>query len=29
MPHEFSVLNNEAANAWVLPGGKIAINRGY
>lgn len=25
---EFVVLNNNAANAWALPGGKIAINRG-
>ncbi len=25
---EFVVLNNTSANAWALPGGKIAINRG-
>ena len=28
LPYEFSVLNNSQANAWALPGGKIAINRG-
>lgn len=28
LPYEFSVLNNGVPNAWALPGGKIAINRG-
>lgn len=28
LPYEFVVLNNDAPNAWALPGGKIAINRG-
>lgn len=28
LPYEFVVLNNDQANAWALPGGKIAINRG-
>lgn len=28
LPYEFVVLNNSGANAWALPGGKIAINRG-
>ncbi len=28
LPYEFVVLNNDSANAWALPGGKIAINRG-
>lgn len=28
LPYEFVVLNNDTANAWALPGGKIAINRG-
>ncbi len=28
LPFEFSVLNNSVPNAWALPGGKIAINRG-
>ncbi len=28
LPYEFVVLNNGGANAWALPGGKIAINRG-
>lgn len=28
LPYEFIVLNNDAPNAWALPGGKIAINRG-
>jgi len=28
LPFEFSVLNNSKPNAWALPGGKIAINRG-
>ena len=28
LPYEFVVLNNSMPNAWALPGGKIAINRG-
>jgi len=28
LPYEFVVLNNGELNAWALPGGKIAINRG-
>lgn len=28
LPYEFTVLNNSTPNAWALPGGKIAINRG-
>ncbi|MDX1442953.1 MAG: M48 family metalloprotease [Gammaproteobacteria bacterium] len=28
LPYEFTVLNNDVPNAWALPGGKIAINRG-
>ncbi len=28
LDYEFSVLNNSVPNAWALPGGKIAINRG-
>jgi predicted Zn-dependent protease len=28
LPYEFKVLNNEVPNAWALPGGKIAVNRG-
>lgn len=28
LPFEFTVLNNPVPNAWALPGGKIAINRG-
>lgn len=28
LPYEFSLLNNSVPNAWALPGGKIAINRG-
>jgi beta-barrel assembly-enhancing protease len=28
LPYEFVVLNNDVANAWALPGGKIAVNRG-
>ena len=28
LPYEFKVVNNTAINAWALPGGKIAINRG-
>ncbi|HEY7884348.1 MAG TPA: M48 family metalloprotease, partial [Cellvibrionaceae bacterium] len=28
LPYEFVVLNNDVPNAWAMPGGKIAINRG-
>lgn len=28
LPYEFSVINDSSPNAWALPGGKIAINRG-
>jgi predicted Zn-dependent protease len=28
LPYEFKVLNNSTPNAWALPGGKIAVNRG-
>lgn len=28
LPYEFVVLNNSQLNAWALPGGKIAVNRG-
>lgn len=28
LPYEFIVLDNSIPNAWSLPGGKIAINRG-
>lgn len=28
LPYEFQVLNNSVPNAWALPGGKIAVNRG-
>jgi predicted Zn-dependent protease len=28
LPYEFVVLDNSIPNAWSLPGGKIAINRG-
>jgi len=28
LPYEFAVLNNSTPNAWALPGGKIALNRG-
>lgn len=28
LPYEFVVLNDSSPNAWALPGGKIAINRG-
>ena len=28
LPYEFVVLNSSTPNAWALPGGKIAINRG-
>jgi predicted Zn-dependent protease len=28
LPYEFVVINNSTPNAWALPGGKIAVNRG-
>ncbi len=28
LPYEFAVLNSSVPNAWTLPGGKIALNRG-
>ncbi|MBW7469551.1 M48 family metalloprotease [Marinobacter sp. F4218] len=28
LPYEFAILNSSVPNAWALPGGKIAINRG-
>jgi beta-barrel assembly-enhancing protease len=28
LPYDFAVLNNTIPNAWALPGGKIAVNRG-
>ena len=28
LPYEFVVLNSAVPNAWALPGGKIAVNRG-
>ncbi len=28
LPYEFTVLNSSVPNAWALPAGKIAINRG-
>jgi predicted Zn-dependent protease len=28
LPYEFEVLNSSVPNAWALPGGKIAVNRG-
>ncbi len=28
LPYEFVVLNNGQPNAWAMPGGKIAVNRG-
>jgi len=28
LPYDFVVLNSSVPNAWALPGGKIAINRG-
>lgn len=28
LPYEFNVINDSTPNAWALPGGKIAINRG-
>jgi len=28
LPYEFTVINSSVPNAWALPGGKIAVNRG-
>ncbi len=28
LPYEFSIVNDSTPNAWALPGGKIALNRG-
>lgn len=28
LPYEFTVIHSDVPNAWALPGGKIAINRG-
>jgi len=28
LPYEFNVVNDSAVNAWMLPGGKMGINRG-
>jgi beta-barrel assembly-enhancing protease len=28
LPYDFVVINDDTPNAWALPGGKIAINRG-
>ena len=28
LPYEFVILNDSTPNAWALPGGKIAVNRG-
>jgi predicted Zn-dependent protease len=28
LPYEFTVLNDSVPNAWAMPGGKIAFNRG-
>lgn len=28
LPYEFVVINDNTPNAWALPGGKIAVNRG-
>ncbi len=28
LPYEFVVLNNSVPNAWAMPGGKLAVNRG-
>lgn len=28
LPYEFRVINDNTPNAWALPGGKIAVNRG-
>ena len=28
LPYEFNIINDSIPNAWALPGGKIALNRG-
>ena len=28
LPYEFAIVNDSTPNAWALPGGKIAVNRG-
>jgi len=28
LPYEFNIINDSSPNAWALPGGKIALNRG-
>jgi len=28
LPYEFTIINDSTPNAWSLPGGKIAVNRG-
>ncbi|HXK55260.1 MAG TPA: M48 family metalloprotease, partial [Gammaproteobacteria bacterium] len=28
LPYEFAIVNDSSPNAWALPGGKIAVNRG-
>jgi beta-barrel assembly-enhancing protease len=28
LPYEYVVLNNSVPNAWAMPGGKLAVNRG-
>jgi len=28
LPYEFKIINDSTPNAWALPGGKLAINRG-
>lgn len=28
LPYEFQIVNDSSPNAWALPGGKIAVNRG-
>lgn len=28
LPYEFNIVNDSTPNAWALPGGKIALNRG-
>jgi beta-barrel assembly-enhancing protease len=28
LPYEFTLINDSSPNAWALPGGKIAVNRG-
>lgn len=28
LPYEFAVVNDSTPNAWALPGGKVALNRG-